>query len=207
MDLDHYFFFDWSLLALLVIAWLIFLYSKHIRKILLFHSMKKELSNSITPDIQELLELEKLAKNKGSGIKLDSILGLWKFKSVWKNKADKEDPLSSLLLRNFSASLELRKLPKEKDGLLLEVINSINFGTLALRFSGYGTLRGMQPKLPFFFESIELSLAETVIFKRVLIIPDEKNRPFFTLVGIGESREWLSARGRGGGLALWIISY
>ena len=34
-------------------------------------------------------------------------------------------------------------------------------------------------------------------------MPEENDKPFFALIAIGHNGEWLSARGRGGGLALW----
>ena len=43
------------------------------------------------PSIEKLIELEKTARLEGSGIEYDSLLGLWKFKSVWKQGSDKED--------------------------------------------------------------------------------------------------------------------
>ena len=33
--------------------------------------------------------------------------------------------------------------------------------------------------------------------------PEEKKMPFFSLVGIRTKDNWLFARGRGGGLAIW----
>ncbi len=198
-----------TLFAILLLGCLFFIaYRQHIKTFLVNYIFKGTINSMDvkTPDLVELIELEKIARTRGSGIKLDSILGLWKFKSVWKKGSDQADSISSLLLRNFSASLELDKIEKEKDGLLLKVLNSISFGILSIKFAGYGSLNGLQPVLPFFFESIELSLSEKVLFKRFLVTPDEKLRPFFSLIAIGDKNEWLCARGRGGGLALWIRS-
>ena len=91
--------------------------------ILIIRGKKKELSflndpspnkiidsDSMTmPTLEKLLELEKLAKRDGSGIEYDSLIGLWRFVSVWKKNTDQEDSLSSSLLRMFSACLELKK--------------------------------------------------------------------------------------------------
>ena len=57
--------------------------------------------------------------------------------------------------------------------------------------------------MPFFFESIELKLGTRILLRRSLDIPDENNRPFFALIAMEETSKWLSARGRGGGLAVW----
>ena len=61
------------------------------------------------PASQELLNLEALARKQGSGIEIHALNGLWKFVSVWKQGQEKEDFFSSLMLRFFSASLELRQ--------------------------------------------------------------------------------------------------
>ena len=36
--------------------------------------------------------------------------------------------------------------------------------------------------------------------------PEDKKMPFFSLVGISTEDNWLCARGRGGGLAIWVKS-
>ena len=75
---------------------------------------------------------------------------------------------------------------------------------LSIRFIGGGNLNGKQPLLLFFFECIELKAGSSVVFSRSLKIPDEKDRPFFALISMEKNSKWLSGRGRGGGLALWI---
>ena len=95
-------------------------------------------SNIITPYLSELLELEKVARKQGTRIELDSLLGIWKFKSVWKKDTDKDNTFISLLLRNFSASLHIDKLREEENDTLLKLSNSISFGLLALQFLGKG---------------------------------------------------------------------
>jgi len=152
------------------------------------------------PVQQKLLELENIARKDGSGITSESLIGLWKFMSVWKQGTDKEDLSSSSLLRLFSASLEIAKDGSNQ----FAITNSIQFGLLSIRFIGTGHLKGKQPLLPFFFECIELKAGSRVVFSRSLKRPDEKNRPFFALISMEENGKWLAARGRGGGLALWI---
>ena len=84
------------------------------------------------PSLDKLLELEKLSRQKGSGIELDSLIGLWKFVSVWKKGTDNEDKMSSSLLRLFSASLELKKQQVNEDLLKFDLSNSIQFGKLSI---------------------------------------------------------------------------
>ena len=152
------------------------------------------------PAQKKLLELENIARKDGSVINPDSLIGIWKFISVWKEAKDKEDWISSSLLRIFSANLEIIKDELNH----FAITNSIQFGLLSIRFTGAGNLKGKQPLLFFFFEYIELKAGSSVVCRRPLTIPDEKDRPFFALISLEKNGFWLSARGRGGGLALWI---
>ena len=156
------------------------------------------------PSLDKLKELEKKARVEGSGIEFESLLGLWKFNSVWKQGSDTEDSISSTLLQVLSASLELKKDTQNPEKERFTIANAIKFGLLTLRFSGYANLERKQPLLPFAFNCIQIKLASLTILKRSLQAPDQKKRPFFALIAIDPNGKWLSARGKGGGLALWI---
>tara|TARA_Y100001968_G_C18897208_1_gene499014 strand:- start:50 stop:550 length:501 start_codon:yes stop_codon:yes gene_type:complete len=155
------------------------------------------------PNQKKLLELEKLARVDGSGIKFNSLIGLWKFDTVWKQGLEKKDSISSTLLKIVSASLELKKDTQNQTDEKFTIANSIKFGLLSLRFSGIANLERKQPLLPFSFNRIEIKLASLTIFRRSLPTPDLSKRPFFALIAIDKNGKWLSARGKGGGLALW----
>ena len=155
------------------------------------------------PSLEKLLELEKNARIDGSGIDYDSLLGLWKFNSVWKQGSNKEDSISTTLLQVLSANLELKINKQNPEKHLFTIANSIQFGLLSLKFSGIANLERKQPLLLFYFDCIEIKLTSFTIFKRSLPTPEEKKRPFFALIGMDTNGKWLSARGKGGGLALW----
>ena len=156
------------------------------------------------PTIGKLKELEKKARVEGSGIEFDSLLGLWKFNSVWKQGSDTDDSISSTLLQVLSASLELKRDTQNIGENKFIIANAIKFGLLTLRFSGYANLERKQPLLFFSFDCIQIKLASLTILNRSLPAPDQKKRPFFALIGIDPDEGWLSARGKGGGLALWV---
>ena len=158
----------------------------------------------VLPSLEKLTEFEKKARVEGSGIKFDSLLGLWKFNSVWKKGSDKEDSISSTLLQVLSASLELKKDTQKPEEEKFTIANSIKLGLLTMRFSGSANLERQQPLLPFTFDCIQIKLASLTILKRSLPATDLKKRPFFALIAIDSNGKWLSARGKGGGLALWI---
>ena len=91
------------------------------------------------PEKEKLIDLEKLAKNQGSGIKFDSLIGDWKFVSVWKKESDEKDKIFSSLLRVFSANISFKKNISNKDLPRLSVIVSIQFGLFTIEFSGSAT--------------------------------------------------------------------
>ncbi len=63
-----------------------------------------------------------------------------------------------------------------------------------------------RPLLAFYFEKLKISISSFPVFNKELKKPEEKKMPFFSLVGISTKDNWLCARGRGGGLAIWVKS-
>ena len=167
-------------------------------------SKKKDGQSIKIPTQKEILQLETLAQKKGTGIEFNSLIGIWRFISVWRSGSKDENKISNSLLRFFSASLELKQNIETKDSPMFNIVNSIQFGELSIKFQGSGDLKGSQPILPFFFKEIVVKLGTKTLFRRSLDIPKEGNRPFFSLIGMEENGQWLAARGRGGGLAVWI---
>ena len=156
------------------------------------------------PEKEKILELEKNARSEGSGIELDSLVGNWRFISVWKEDSDNEDSIFSSLLRIFSAIIELKKEISPQNPFGLSISASIKFGILSINFSGSGYLKGKQPFLPFFFRFIEIKSGSSILLSKSLEEPVGKEKSFFALIASGESGKWLSARGQGGALILWL---
>jgi len=157
------------------------------------------------PDIKEIKLLEKNSQKNGSGIVHDELLGIWKFKYVWGKESDQIKNIPSSILQVLSARLELKSKNKE-DQLNFEIKNSIHFGLLNVIFTGNAELKGLRPLLTFYFRELKISISNFPIFKRELKKPEDKKMPFFSLVGISSKDKWLCARGRGGGLAIWVKS-
>ena len=174
---------------------------------LLRKSNKEELLRNTSiklPDKEKLINLEKLAKDQGSGIKFESLMGNWKFVSVWKKDRDDEDHVFSSFLRVFSANIEFQKEISTNNSPEFSVITSIRFGLLTIEFSGSGYLRGKQPLLAFCISLIELKLRSKILLRRSLIGPKAKEELFFSLIALENNGDWLSARGQGGALVLWL---
>ena len=157
------------------------------------------------PDINQIKQLEKNSQKKGSRIVHEDLLGIWKFKYVWGKESDEIKNIPSSILQVLSARLELKSKNKE-DQMNYEIKNSINFGLLNITFIGCAELKGLRPLLTFYFEQLKISISNFPILSMALKKPEDKKMPFFSLVGISTKDKWLCARGRGGGLALWVKS-
>ena len=170
-------------------------------------SSKEELLRKASgklPDKEKLRELEKFANEQGSGIEFDSIIGIWKFISIWKKDIDEEDPIFSSLLRVFSAKIEFKKDLLTKNSTELSVIASIQFGLFSISFSGTGYLKGKQPLVPFCLNLIELKAGSNILLRRSLKEPEDKEKSFFAMIALEENDELLSARAQGGEVVIWL---
>ncbi len=163
-----------------------------------------DLLDRCLPDGEELLLLEEVAKKSGSGIEGRSLLGLWNFLLVWPKGKSNEDLIKSTILRFFSASLELRLLDQHTEHMPFEIVNSVSFFFFKVQFKGLANLRGKQPLISFYFDRFEITVGSKILFEHNISKQNESEWPFFSLIAIGKSEHWLAARGRGGGLALWL---
>ena len=111
MNISKFLLID-AVLVIAAIPLLFFVSSGKRKSPFLRSSSKEELLRKAScklPDKEKLRELEKFAIKQGSGIEFDSIIGIWKFISIWKKDIDEEDPVFSSLLRVFSAKIEFKK--------------------------------------------------------------------------------------------------
>ncbi len=165
----------------------------------LFRKTSREL-----PEKEKLIKLEKLALSQGSGIKFNSLIGDWKFASVWKKESDEEDAVFSSLLRIFSANINFKKKISTLSSPDFSVIASIEFWLFKIEFSGSGHLKGKQPLLLFNLNLIELKSGSKVLFRRSLQDPEDKEKSYFAIIALEENGTWLSARGQGGAVVIWL---
>ena len=196
-----------AVLVITVVPLLFLLQSKNKKSSLVRSSKNEDSLEKISinlPDKEKILELEKLARSQGSGIEFDSLVGNWKFVTVWKKGTDKEDSIFSSLLKVFSANLELKKSLSIDQQLNFSITASIQFGIVSIEFSGNGYLKGHQPCLPFFLNLIELKSGPSILLSKSLKEPLDKEKSFFALIASGGDGRWLSARGQGGALILWL---
>ena len=153
------------------------------------------------PSGEDLLALERQCRRSGSGITMASLIGTWRLRATWSRDGTPAPAASAALLRGLGACLILSG--EETDGAL-RIANQVNLGSLRLRFDGEAELTGRRPLLMFSFRSVRLSLGTLTLFERGLPQPDARRMPFFALIVLDREQGRLSARGRGGGLALWM---
>ena len=158
------------------------------------------------PDINEIRQLEQNSQKEGSGIIYEELLGIWRFQYVWKKGSDEVDNISSTILQVLSARLELTKKDPENN-LNFAIKNSISCGLLNIIFTGSASLKGLRPLLPFYFDNFKVNMGTFSVIHTSIKKPKDKEMPFFSLIGISKVDNWMCARGRGGGLAIWIRSY
>ena len=158
------------------------------------------------PQYKEIKNLESISQKEGSGIGYEDLIGSWKFNSVWKKGSEEIDNISSSILQVLSAKLELKKTNSKNNIVDYKIINSVSFGILSIIFCGQASLKGKRPLLPFFFENLIINFGNFTLVNKPLKKPEEKQMPFFSLIAISKEKNWMCARGRGGGLAIWIKS-
>lgn len=160
------------------------------------------------PSGEELLERERSARHRGTGLGPADLIGCWRLQAIWRQRTTQPMAVSAAILRSLSAHLELGPGPAEAS---LAMVNRVNLGLLQLRFEGSASLEGQRPLLFFVFERLQLRLGAIAMLTWRLPAPERRRRPFFALIarkpaaGTCDEAEsgWLAARGRGGGLALW----
>lgn len=155
------------------------------------------------PDAQWLLDRERRCRQDGTGLTTADLLGCWRLERIWNKGSRQPASAAAALLRGLSARLQLSAAGPDPEDGDLRLANSVRFGALELRFEGVGRLEGRRPLLLFSFERLLLLLGGRVLVERTLPQPDPLRRPFFALIA-AERSGWLAARGRGGGLALWL---
>ena len=151
------------------------------------------------PDGPSLLALERQVRERGTALEAAALQGSWRLQQVWSKGASASSPLSNWALQGLRARLVLEHL----HGQQLRVSNAVNLGPLELRFIGEGHLKGRRPLLMFSFQTMTIKAWGGYLVKRTLPAPTPKRFPFFALIALSPDG-WLAARGRGGGLALWM---
>ena len=163
------------------------------------HGLLRSMIHDAPATASDVLELEHQARRRGTGLANADLLGFWQLHQTWSRRGTASPELSIRLLRTLQACLIL----ESRNGAL-SIANQVSLGPLRLRFDGAAELRGRRPLLSFSFTSMRLQVGSLTLLNQTLPAPAPQRQPFFALIALGADRDWLCARGRGGGLALWI---
>jgi hypothetical protein len=155
------------------------------------------------PSGQDLRTLEQQSRKIGSHIRNEDLLGAWNLEQVWGKKDPESSAPNGAILRALKATLQIRA----SEGQDLEVSNSVELLGIKLRFCGPGRLVQKRPLLYFQFHHLHMDLAGRNLLSFPLPPTSSRREPFFALIAREQTDlgiHWLAARGRGGGLALWV---
>ena len=150
--------------------------------------------------IDQILSRESSSRRQGSGIRSSDLNGVWLLMQNWTREGALPPPGTSPLLRLVGAQLQLQTQDN-----ILKICNQVCLGSLKLRFEGKAELKGDRPLLLFRFSTLVLNFGSITLLRKVLPEPPANRTPFFALIDLNrqDGSDWLAARGRGGGVALW----
>ncbi len=173
----------------------------------------KELRPATKEVVNALLQAEKATKQQRFVYPLKSLFGQWRLCfTAPKNAHFKSGvalgkgfylPQIAIAQISFHPSQNLNQA---------EITNSLQFGSLQFKLTGPARYLGKKNLLMFDFTNMELSLFSRAIYNGGFRGGKLKNAdfeqqsitksPFFTFFLV--TQEFIAARGRGGGLALWV---
>jgi hypothetical protein len=173
--------------------------------------------------VDALLQAEKSAKQQKIIYPFPSMLGKWRLCfTTGTKKVQKRGGIAlgkGFYIPKFATAKIAFSANAEQDLGRGEIINSAELGFFKLEFSGFIKYLGKKNILAFDFEQIQLCLFNRTIYQgkikgKTTLNQDFSNQalpaageaiaklPFFAFFVVTD--DFIAARGRGGGLALWI---
>lgn len=167
--------------------------------------------------IAAMLEAEKVAKQQRLAYPLESLLGHWRLCFTTLQKVNGRSPhaakgiyVPKIAQAQISFTQPADNEPNSHQG---EIGNQIQVGSILFRVTGSFHYPGKKNLLMFDFNQAQFSVfgktlysgnfrsgAETIVFEQRANV----KLPFFAFFLVTEN--FIAARGRGGGLALWVRS-
>jgi len=160
-----------------------------------------------------LLRLEKDVKQNCLMISQDSLLGTWRlcFSAGKKSKYQSGQPVGSGFYIPEWAIARITFAPNPSPEATLAIANELHVGPLKIRFTGPARYPGTKNLLAFDFTEIAVTCFGVSVYRGSV---GEKKRagkpfserkisqlPFFSFFAATD--QYIAARGRGGGLAIW----
>lgn len=161
-----------------------------------------------------LLTLEKAAKDRRKEIAIAALLGTWRlcFSAGKKARFQSGQPVGSGFYLPKLAIAQISFQPGSPDSQLLTVTNQLQIGPLSICFTGPARYPGKKNLLAFDFTQLEVRCFGLRVFRGAIAAKKYKHQsfaarsisklPFFAFFTATE--DYIAARGRGGGLAIWV---
>ncbi len=173
----------------------------------------KELRPATKEVVNALLQAEKAAKQHKHTYPLESLFGQWRLCFTAPKNAHFKSGVA--LGKGFYvpqiAPAQIAFFPSQNLSQA-EITNSLQFGSLQFKLTGPARYLGNKNLLMFDFTRVELSLFNRAIYNGGFRGGKLKNAdfeqqsiakaPFFAFFLV--TKDFITARGRGGGLALWV---
>ncbi|HEY9889068.1 MAG TPA: hypothetical protein V6D02_11750 [Candidatus Obscuribacterales bacterium] len=161
-----------------------------------------------------LLALERSAKQTRRAIAADALLGTWRlcFSAAKKAKYQSGQPVGSGFYMPQWAIAHLTFAPDVANPDQLTITNTLQLGWLTIRFTGPARYPGKQNLLAFDFTQLTVACAGWTLYQGAVPNAKRAGKPFATLeiaqlpffAFFAATDQYIAARGRGGGLALWV---
>ncbi|RZM79874.1 hypothetical protein DYY88_12155 [Leptolyngbya iicbica LK] len=159
-----------------------------------------------------LLRAEKAAKQTRKSLPLDVLLGTWRlcFSAGKKAKLQSGQPVGNGF---YMPKLAIARISFARNGDSedsLQITNELQIGPLTVRFTGPARYPGKKNLLVFDFTYLQLQCFGLKVFSGKIGQRDDQSfvttpvakLPFFAF--FTATADYIAARGRGGGLAIWV---
>ncbi|MGA9377271.1 MAG: hypothetical protein WBV73_00595 [Phormidium sp.] len=169
--------------------------------------------------VQALLETEKFIKQQRINYPLESLIGSWRLHFVVSPKKSRQRPGikmgNGFYVPKFVKAQISFTSPEADQNLnpnQLKIGNQLHVGMISFKFNGPAKYLGKKNLLAFDFTQIQLGFLGLTLYSGNFRGGQNKNQeftqkhirdlPFFAFFAINEN--YIAARGRGGGLAIWV---
>lgn len=159
-----------------------------------------------------LLELERTAKRDKQTIPIDALLGTWRlcFSAGKKAKFQSGEPVGSGFYVPKLAIARISFARNDESEHSLTVKNELQIGPLAVHFTGPARYPGKKNLLVFDFTHLQIRCFGIKVYSgkvgkrdtQAFVDTAISKLPFFAFFVATD--DYIAARGRGGGLAIWI---
>ena len=163
-----------------------------------------------------LLELEKLAKQNRQMIPLETVLGRWRlcFSAGKQARYKSGQPMGSGFYIPKLAIAHITFTPNTNNSEQLTIANDLRIGPFQIRFTGPARYPGKKNLLAFDFTYLEVRCLNLPLYRGTVKSKKRQDQPFeATAIAklpffafFTATENYIAARGRGGGLAIWVKS-